>query len=300
MLIDRPPGPPRFLLALTHGAGGGVGTPDLLAARDAALELGGAVARILQPYQVRGARSPGSPDRQDAAWISVLAAVREMLGETTAGRAKAGRGGAARDGAGRDGSGRDGAGRDGAGRVPLVQGGRSNGARVACRTAGQAGAGAVIALAFPLHPPGRPERSRRDELRLAIAAGADVLVVNGSRDPFGVPRTSDASSAGAGAAADGGPVGGRRRGSGSGGPDGGGPGGTARIVVLEGETHALSKNPAAVGAAVSSWLSAWLGTAAASRLRQRCGAVRRRWRWASAAGRWLVRAGLHRWAGAGR
>ena len=65
-----------------------------------------------------------------------------------------------------------------------MQGGRSNGARVACRTAGAAGATAVLALAFPLHPPGRPDKSRADELR---AAGADVLVINGDRDPFGIP-----------------------------------------------------------------------------------------------------------------
>ncbi len=106
--------------------------------------------------------------------------------------------------------------------LPLVQGGRSNGARVACRTAAEAGARAVIALAFPLHPPGRPEQSRVDELR---GAGAQVLVVNGSRDPFGIPAAQDA----------------------------------ARLVVVPGETHSLSKNPAAVGAAVGSWLDDVLG-----------------------------------------
>ena len=101
--------------------------------------------------------------------------------------------------------------------MPLIQGGRSNGARVACRTARAAGARAVVALAFPLHPPGHPERSRRDELR---AAGAAVLAVSGSRDPFGTPGSADAG----------------------------------QVVVLDGDGHGLSKNPAAVAAAVSAWL----------------------------------------------
>jgi predicted alpha/beta-hydrolase family hydrolase len=179
--VDRP-GKPAFLVVMTHGAGGGVDTKDLLAVRDVAVARGGAVARVLQPYRVRGARAPGAPGPQDAAWLEVVAA----LGQEFPG-------------------------------LPLVQGGRSNGARVACRTAVQAGARAVIALAFPLHPPGRPEQSRADELR---AAGTEVLVVNGERDPFGIPAASDAS----------------------------------RVVVLPGETHSLSKRPAAVGEAVGSWL----------------------------------------------
>ena len=98
-----------------------------------------------------------------------------------------------------------------------MQGGRSNGARVACRTAQAAGARAVVALAFPLHPPGRPERSRADELR---AAGTAVLVVNGAQDPFGIPDSADAS----------------------------------RVVVLPGETHALSKQPESIKNTVESWL----------------------------------------------
>ena len=147
---------PRFLLVLTHGAGGSAAAPDLLAARDAALPLGGLVARVTQPYRVRGARAPGSPARQDAAWAEVVAALREL-----------------------------------APGVPLVQGGRSNGARVACRTAVTVGARAVIALAFPLHPP-RAAPDRGDELRMAREGGARVLVVNGERDPFGIPGASDA------------------------------------------------------------------------------------------------------------
>ena len=180
--LDQPEGP-AFLLVLTHGAGGGVDSADLLAARQAALDLGGAVARVLQPYRVRGAAAPGSPGRQDAAWLEIIAALRTGFGA-----------------------------------IPLVQGGRSNGARVACRTAQAAGARAVVALAFPLHPPGHPEKSRAEELR---AAGTGVLVINGDRDPFGVPDQADA----------------------------------ARVVVLPGETHTLSGNPAAVREAVGSWLA---------------------------------------------
>ena len=180
--LDRP-ATATFLFVLTHGAGGGVDSRDLLAVRDAGLRLGGAVARVLQPYRVRGASAPGAPGRQDAAWLEIVAGLR------------------AKDPG-----------------LPLVQGGRSNGARVACRTATPAGALAVVALAFPLHPPGRPEQSRAAELR---EAGTDVLVVNGERDPFGIPDERDAS----------------------------------RVVVLPGETHALSKKPAAVGAAVGEWLA---------------------------------------------
>jgi uncharacterized protein len=176
------PGKPAFLLVLTHGAGGGVDTPDLLAARDAAVRLDGAVARVTQPYRVRGARAPGSAARQDAAWLEIISALQARYPG-----------------------------------LPLVQGGRSNGARVACRTARAAGARAVVALAFPLHPPGRPERSRAPELR---DAGTEVLVVNGDRDPFGVPSAADASD----------------------------------VVVMPGEAHALSRNPAAIAVVVQSWL----------------------------------------------
>jgi predicted alpha/beta-hydrolase family hydrolase len=187
-----PPGaaqaPAAFLLVLTHGSGGGVETPDLLAVRDAALRLGGVVAMVTQPSRVKGRPAPGSAARQDAAWLEVIAALRDRM--------PPGGGGAG---------------------LPLIQGGRSNGARVACRTARAAGARAVLALAFPLHPPGRPERSRAAELR---ETGTDVLVVNGDRDPFGVPDSADAT----------------------------------RLVVLAGETHALSRRPGAVADAVSSWL----------------------------------------------
>jgi uncharacterized protein len=179
------PGAARFLLALTHGAGGSVGSPDLLAARDAALGLGGLVARVTQPYRVKGARAPGSPARQDAAWVEIMAALAGL-----------------------------------APGVPLVQGGRSNGARVGCRTAADVGARAVIALAFPLRPPGRAGRSRVAELQAARVGGAAVLVVNGERDPFGIPAAGDAD----------------------------------RVVIVPGETHALKGHRAVIARAVADWL----------------------------------------------
>jgi predicted alpha/beta-hydrolase family hydrolase len=185
--IDEPSGRPVFLLVLTHGAGGGVDSADVLAAGQAGTQAGGLVARVLQPYRVAGARAPGSARRQDAAWLEVIAALRTGPGAG----------------------------------LPLIAGGRSNGARVACRTAVAAGAVAAVALAFPLHPPGKaeePEKSRAGELR---SAGVPVLVVNGENDPFGVPAASDAD----------------------------------RLVVLPGETHALSRHPAAITAAVASWLA---------------------------------------------
>ncbi|WP_030168551.1 alpha/beta family hydrolase [Spirillospora albida] len=179
------PDDPVFLLVLTHGSNGGVDAADLLAVRDVALGLGGAVARAMQPFRLAGRRAPGSAVKQDEAWLEIVRAVRERCGD-----------------------------------VPLIQGGRSNGARVACRTARAAGARGVLALAFPLHPPGRPGRSRADELR---SAGVPVLVVNGDRDPFGVPDPADA----------------------------------AHVAVLPGERHDLSRDPAAVGAAAEPWLRRW-------------------------------------------
>jgi predicted alpha/beta-hydrolase family hydrolase len=185
VVLERPAGEPAFLIALTHGAGGTPDTPDVLAVRDAARALGAITALVTQPYRVKGARAPGSAARQDTAWTEIITA---LAAET------------------------------GAADVPLVQGGRSNGARVACRTAKAVAAVGVIALAFPLHPPANPGRSREAELR---AAGTSVLVVNGDRDPFGVPE----------------------------------PDATTRVVVLPGETHALSRDPAAIGGAVAGWLA---------------------------------------------
>jgi uncharacterized protein len=186
VVIERPEGEPRLLVVLTHGAGGAPETPAILAVRDAARGRGAVTALVMQPYRVKGARAPGSAVKQDAAWAEIIAALR--------------------------------AGTPG---VPLVQGGRSNGARVVCRTAREVSAAGVIALAFPLHPPGSPEKSRDAELR---AAGTSVLVINGDRDPFGVPEPDDAT----------------------------------RVIVLSGETHTLAKNPAVIGAAVAEWLDALL------------------------------------------
>jgi predicted alpha/beta-hydrolase family hydrolase len=133
------------LLVLGHGAGGGVDALDLLAARDAALGLGWRVVLVEQPWRVRGRKIAEAPPRLDAAWIDVLAGLEG---------------------------------------APFVVGGRSAGARVACRTAAQVGADAVLCLAFPLHPPGRPEKTRLPELQ---AVSLPVLVVQGTRDAFGVP-----------------------------------------------------------------------------------------------------------------
>lgn len=177
---------PAFLITLTHGSGGTPDTKDILAVAEAARELGAATALVTQPYRVRGARAPGNAVKQDAAWTELTARLREQAGD-----------------------------------VPLVQCGRSNGARVACRTAPAAGAAGVIALAFPLHPPGKPERSRADEIAVA---GVPVLVVNGERDPFGIPEKDDGVT----------------------------------VVVLPGETHALARNPAAAGTAAAAWLRSLL------------------------------------------
>ncbi|MGH8862751.1 MAG: alpha/beta hydrolase family protein [Jatrophihabitantaceae bacterium] len=139
------------LLVLTHGAAGGVETRDVLAVRAAALDAGIAVGLVTQPFRVAGRRTPPAPGPQDAAWIDVLTGLRKRRGLAA---------------------------------LPLFLGGRSNGARVACRTADRLEAAGVVALAFPVHPPGRPEKSRLDEL---AAPSAPVLVVQGDRDPFGMP-----------------------------------------------------------------------------------------------------------------
>lgn len=148
--LDRPR-TPAGLVALTHGAGGAVSTKDVLAVRDGLLAAGVAVALITQPFRVAGRRTPPAPGPQDAAWTDVLRALRKRRGLSA---------------------------------LPLFLGGRSNGARVACRTADVLGAIGVVALAYPLHPPGRPEKSRLDELELP---SCPVLVVQGDRDPFGMP-----------------------------------------------------------------------------------------------------------------
>lgn len=140
---------PHALVVLGHGAGGGVDARDLLAVRARALAAGYAVARLTQPYRVAGRRSPSPPAALDAAQTEVVAALRRRKALAT---------------------------------VPLVVGGRSSGARIACRTAQSVDAVGVLALAFPLHPPGKPERSRAPELH---GAGVRTLVLQGDRDTFG-------------------------------------------------------------------------------------------------------------------
>jgi predicted alpha/beta-hydrolase family hydrolase len=145
---------PRAALVLGHGAGGGVGARDLVAARDAALAQDVSVALVEQPYRVAGRRSPAPARQLDAAWLAVVESLR------------------AGPFAG----------------LPLVAGGRSSGARVACRTAAATAADGVLCLAFPLRPParsGKPQGpSRLDELD---AVTVPTLVVQGVRDPFGMP-----------------------------------------------------------------------------------------------------------------
>jgi predicted alpha/beta-hydrolase family hydrolase len=155
--LDTPHGParahlreaesPRGWLVLGHGAGGGVESPDLKGATQAGLESGLSVALVEQPYRVAGRRSPAPAAQLDAAWVAVVGQL-PLAG------------------------------------LPLVAGGRSSGARVACRTAAEIEAVGVLCLAFPLHPPGRPEKTRLDELD---AVTVPTLVVQGERDPFGLP-----------------------------------------------------------------------------------------------------------------
>ena len=137
----------RAVLFLGHGAGGGVGAPDIVAATNAALDERVSVVLVEQPYRVAGRRSPAPAHQLDAAWIDVV----EGFG----------------------------------GELPLLAGWRSSGARVACRTAEAVGAVGVICLAFPLRAPGRPDApSRLPELQLVHVP---TLVVQGDNDAFGMP-----------------------------------------------------------------------------------------------------------------
>lgn len=146
---------PRGALVLGHGAGGGVNAPDLQASAAAAVKRGVTVALIEQPYRVAGRRSPAPAAQLDVAFTTVV----EYLRETELGS------------------------------LPVILGGRSSGARVACRTANALDAAGVLCLAFPLLPPRRANSSREPESRLPEldAVSAPVLVVQGSRDRFGVP-----------------------------------------------------------------------------------------------------------------
>lgn len=137
----------QLVLALGHGAGGGIEARDLRALASALPAYGVTVALVEQPWRVAGKKVAPAPRTLDAAWTALWPAL------------------AARG-------------------LPVVAGGRSAGARVACRTGSQLGARAVLALSFPLHPPGKPEKSRAGEL---TGTGLPTLVVQGGRDPFGTP-----------------------------------------------------------------------------------------------------------------
>ncbi|MET9121624.1 alpha/beta family hydrolase [Streptomyces sp. NPDC004528] len=139
---------PRLVLAVSHGAGGGIEARDLRALARELPAHGVSVALVEQPWRVAGKKLAPAPKTLDAGWRGLWPAV-------------------ARSG------------------LPVIAGGRSAGARVACRTATELGAAAVLALSFPLHPPGRPERSRAGEL---LGSGVPTLVVQGGNDPFGKPE----------------------------------------------------------------------------------------------------------------
>ncbi|MFD7484446.1 alpha/beta hydrolase family protein [Streptomyces mirabilis] len=138
---------PRLVLAVSHGAGGGIEARDLQALAAVLPGHGVSVALVEQPWRVAGKKVAPAPKTLDVGWRGLWPTV-----------AKPG--------------------------LPVVAGGRSAGARVACRTATELGATAVLALSFPLHPPGRPEKSRAEEL---LGAGVPTLVVQGGNDPFGKP-----------------------------------------------------------------------------------------------------------------
>ncbi|MFF7606895.1 alpha/beta family hydrolase [Streptomyces parvulus] len=138
---------PRLVLAASHGAGGGIEARDLRALAAALPAHGISVALVEQPWRVAGKKLAPAPRTLDTGWRGVWPALA-------------------------------------APGLPVIAGGRSAGARVACRTAGELGAHAVLALSFPLHPPGKPEKSRADEL---LGAGVPTLVVQGGNDPFGRP-----------------------------------------------------------------------------------------------------------------
>jgi predicted alpha/beta-hydrolase family hydrolase len=194
--IDTPHGParahlqnaerPLAALLLGHGAGGSVDAPDLLAVSEAALAARVSVVRVEQPYRVAGRRSAAPAHQLDAAWLAVVESLR----------------------------------RGPLGGLPLICGGRSSGARVACRTAVETGAAGVLCLAFPLHPPRRsPDAPLKTRLPELDAVPVPTLIVQGARDRFGIPPT-----------------------------------GPTRTVVEVQSDHALKSDLPAVAAAVRDWL----------------------------------------------
>jgi uncharacterized protein len=184
--IDTPHGPARVhvrradgaraTLIMGHGAGGGVDAPDLRAAARAALSVGVSVVLSEQPYRVAGRRAPAPAAQLDAAWLTVVGEFEE----------------------------------------PLFFGGRSSGARVACRTAHEGKALGVVCLAFPVHPPGRPEKHRMAEID---AVELPVLVFQGDKDPFGMLDPTP----------------------------------SREVVVVQGD-HSLKKAPPLVESTLPSWL----------------------------------------------
>ncbi len=191
-LTSPPAGIARAAVVLGHGAGGGIGAPDLQAAQAAALGLGFAVALIEQPYRVAGRRAPAPAPHLDAAWVAVVA---ELRAEALAG-------------------------------VPVVTGGRSLGARVACRTAAECNSIGVVCLAFPLAPPHRAAAVRPSPSRLfeLDAVTVPTLVVQGRNDRFGMP-----------------------------------PPAPHRTVVPVSGDHGLKSDLPAVGSAISMWLAGLAG-----------------------------------------
>ncbi len=187
----RVPDEPQAALVLGHGAGGGVTAPDLVAVAEVACSDGVSVALVEQPYRVAGRRAPAPARQLEAAWTAVVDHLRagELRG------------------------------------LPLIVGGRSLGARVACRTAKATEAAGVLCLAFPLQPPRRSgagaSPSRLPELD---EVAVPMLVVQGDRDRFGMPPAT------------------KRR----------------TVVQVPGD-HSLRTDPEAVGAAVRDWLPRVLG-----------------------------------------
>jgi uncharacterized protein len=204
--IETPSGPARAhlhaardakgALVLGHGAGGGVEAVDLVAAKDAAVSEGFTVALVEQPYRVAGRRSPAPAKRLDEAWV---AAIGQLSAEQLEG-------------------------------LPLIAGGRSLAARVACRTVEMTSAAAVLCLAFPLVPPRRGDKPPQTRLPELEAVSVPVLIVQGESDRFGMP-----------------------------------PEGPDRQVVKVAGDHGLKADPEAVGEAVAAWLARLPLPAAAGR-----------------------------------
>ena len=183
----HPAGEPKGALVLGHGAGAGIDGTDLVAATEAATGEGFSVALVEQPYRVAGKRAPAPAKRLDEAWVAVVKHLQEgqLVG------------------------------------LPLVVGGRSLGARVACRTLPETDASAVLCLAFPLLPPRRGDKPPQSRLPELEAVTVPMLIVQGENDRFGMP-----------------------------------PEGANRQVAKVRGDHGLKKDPEAIAGAVGEWLRA--------------------------------------------